>query len=104
MIDWLLATFEVDSGVELTWILVGLGGQLMFTARFLVQWISSERQRKSVIPLAFWFFSIGGGVILLSYAIYRWDPVFMLGQAFGLIVYARNLRLIYVERRDAARG
>lgn len=99
MIDWLMRVFEVENQLELTWIFVGLAGQLLFTARFLVQWITSERQRKSVIPLAFWFFSMGGGIILFSYAVYRWDPVFMLGQSFGLVVYSRNLWLIYAERR-----
>ena len=73
----------------------------MFTARFLVQWIASERAGKSVIPIAFWFFSIGGGVLLLIYALYRRDPVFIAGQAFGVFVYARNL---YFELRDRRPG
>jgi lipid-A-disaccharide synthase-like uncharacterized protein len=77
-----------------TAILVGFLGQLLFTARFLVQWIASERAGKSVIPLAFWFFSLGGGLILLGYAIYRRDPVFIVGQAAGVFIYVRNLMLI----------
>ncbi|MFC2967990.1 lipid-A-disaccharide synthase N-terminal domain-containing protein [Acidimangrovimonas pyrenivorans] len=79
--------------------MVGLCGQLMFTARFLVQWIASERVRRSVVPVMFWYFSIGGGLILLTYAIYRRDPVFMLGQSMGIVIYARNLWLIHAERK-----
>jgi lipid-A-disaccharide synthase-like uncharacterized protein len=90
---------HVNSWTELWWVVVGLAGQLMFSMRFLVQWISSERARKSVMPIAFWYFSIAGGVILLSYAIYRRDPVFVLGQSTGLFIYLRNLYLIYAERR-----
>lgn len=92
--------FHVGSRTELMWVIFGLTAQLMFTARFLVQWIASERVKKSVMPVAFWYFSMIGGVMLLAYAIYRWDPVFMLGQAFGVIVYSRNLLLIHRERRD----
>jgi len=77
------------------WLTIGLLGQALFSARFLVQWIASERRRRSVVPLAFWYFSVGGGVTLLAYAIYRRDPVFILGQGAGLFVYARNLWLIY---------
>ena len=76
------------------WLAVGFLGQAMFTMRFVVQWIHSERQRRSVIPVAFWYFSLGGGVLLLTYAIYRMDPVFILGQAAGLFVYGRNLYFI----------
>src|SRR5690349_16043973 len=65
--------------------------------RFLVQWIASERARASVIPVAFWFFSIGGGVLLLIYALYRRDPVFIAGQALGLVVYVRNLYFIMIN-------
>jgi lipid-A-disaccharide synthase-like uncharacterized protein len=77
------------------WLGIGLLGQALFSARFLVQWIASERRRRSVVPLAFWYFSIGGGLTLLGYAIYRRDPVFILGQGAGLFVYARNLWLIH---------
>jgi lipid-A-disaccharide synthase-like uncharacterized protein len=77
------------------WLGIGLLGQALFSARFLVQWIASERRRRSVVPLAFWYFSVGGGLTLLAYAIYRRDPVFILGQTAGLLVYARNLWLIY---------
>jgi lipid-A-disaccharide synthase-like uncharacterized protein len=77
-----------------TWLLVGLLGQACFSARFLVQWIASERRKRSVVPIHFWYLSVVGGVILLAYAIHRMDPVFILGQAAGLVVYARNLFLI----------
>jgi lipid-A-disaccharide synthase-like uncharacterized protein len=82
------------------WVALGFFAQGMFTARFLVQWIASERAGRSVIPVAFWFFSIGGGALLLVYALYRRDPVFIAGQAFGVFVYARNL---YFELRDRRR-
>lgn len=84
---------------ETLWIAVGFLGQALFTSRFLVQWIASERRGESVIPLAFWWFSILGGLTLLCYALWRLDPVFILGQATGLVVYARNLILIARKRR-----
>ncbi len=80
------------------WLIFGLSGQLCFTMRFVVQWIQSERRHKSVIPISFWIFSLLGSAILLIYAIYRKDPVFILGQAFGFTVYIRNLQLIGKER------
>lgn len=76
------------------WVVLGLVGQLCFGARFLVQWICSEIKKESVIPVAFWYLSILGGGIVLCYAIYRKDPVFILGQSTGVIVYLRNLILI----------
>jgi lipid-A-disaccharide synthase-like uncharacterized protein len=81
-----------------TWLLIGFTGQGLFSLRFLVQWISSERARRSVVPLTFWYFSLAGGALLLIYAIHRRDPVFILGQTTGLFVYARNLHLIRRER------
>jgi lipid-A-disaccharide synthase-like uncharacterized protein len=88
--------------MKLSWgVLVGFVGQLMFTMRFVVQWIASERARKSVFPVAFWFLSIGGGVVLFVYALSIKDPVFILGQGFGVFVYARNLYFVYHERRTA---
>ena len=84
---------------ELAWILVGLGGQVLFMMRFVIQWIVSEKAKRSVIPVAFWWLSIGGAMILLAYAIYRADPVFILGQSLGFFIYARNLWLIHAERR-----
>jgi lipid-A-disaccharide synthase-like uncharacterized protein len=92
------AFLGVRDGVEFAWVMVGLGGQLLFSARFLVQWIASERARKSVMPVVFWHFSMAGGAVLLAYAIWRRDPVFILGQATGVLIYARNLWLIHAER------
>lgn len=83
------------------WLGIGLLGQALFSARFIVQWIASERRKRSVIPVGFWLFSVGGGLTLLAYAIWRRDPVFIIGQGAGLFVYARNLWFIY---RSAARA
>jgi lipid-A-disaccharide synthase-like uncharacterized protein len=80
-------------------VLVGLLGQALFTARFIVQWLASEKEGKSVIPVSFWFLSIGGGTILFAYAIYRRDPVFIIGQGLGIFIYVRNLMLIVQERQ-----
>lgn len=84
------------------WLTIGLLGQALFSARFLVQWIASERRGRSVVPRAFWYFSVGGGLTLLAYAIYKRDPVFILGQGAGLFVYTRNLWLIYRPAPSAA--
>jgi lipid-A-disaccharide synthase-like uncharacterized protein len=86
---------------EHVWIAVGFAGQALFGARFLIQWIRSEMLRRSVIPIAFWYCSLAGGVVLLAYAIWRGDPVFIVGQSMGLVVYSRNLYLIYKARRIA---
>jgi len=84
------------------WVLIGFVAQGLFAMRFLVQWIASERAGRSVIPLAFWLFSIVGGLLLLVYALYRKDPVFIAGQAFGVFVYLRNLHFVLRERKMAA--
>lgn len=84
------------------WVILGFVAQALFTMRFVVQWIASERARQSVIPIAFWFFSIGGGMLLLIYALYRRDPVFIAGQALGLIVYARNLYFILLNGKQTS--
>ena len=89
----------VESGLEMAWVCIGLFGQLMFSARFILQWVASERARRSIVPEAFWYFSVAGGLILLSYAIYRGDPVFILGQSMGLFIYARNIWFIHAEKR-----
>jgi lipid-A-disaccharide synthase-like uncharacterized protein len=81
------------------WIILGFFGQALFTMRFLVQRIASEKAQKSVIPLSFWFFSIGGGALLLVYAIYKGDPVFIVGQGLGVFIYVRNLWLIKNEKK-----
>ena len=84
------------------WVLLGFVAQFFFTMRFVVQWIASERARKSVIPVAFWFFSIGGGALLLVYALYRRDPVFIAGQALGLVVYLRNIYFIILNGKQVS--
>jgi len=85
---------------EMVWIAIGLTGQALFSARFLIQWLSTEKHKRSVIPVAFWYFSIAGGMVLLTYAIYRKDPVFILGQATGIFIYSRNLYFIHKEAKD----
>jgi lipid-A-disaccharide synthase-like uncharacterized protein len=84
------------------WVLLGFVAQFFFTMRFVVQWIASERARKSVMPVAFWFFSVGGGALLLVYALYRKDPVFIAGQALGLLVYLRNVYFIILNGKQVA--
>jgi lipid-A-disaccharide synthase-like uncharacterized protein len=94
-------TFNIDQ----VWLGVGFAGQALFAARFIIQWIRSEMVRRSVIPIAFWYFSLLGGVVLFAYAIHRRDPVFIVGQGAGLVVYGRNLYLIHRARKlDAAAG
>ena len=85
--------------VDWLWLGIGFLGQAMFFMRFFIQWLQSERQRRSVIPVVFWYFSLAGGVLLLAYAIYRKDPVFILGQSTGVLIYMRNLYFITQEKR-----
>lgn len=87
---------------EWLWVSIGFIGQALFSARFIIQWLASERARRSIIPVAFWFFSLVGGATLLAYAIYRRDPVFIAGQGAGLVIYIRNLMLIRREKRHTA--
>jgi len=86
------------SRTEMIWLGVGFLGQGLFSMRFLVQWFRSERVKRSVMPVQFWYFSLAGGVTLLSYAVYKHDPVFIVGQLSGLFIYARNLYFIHHER------
>jgi lipid-A-disaccharide synthase-like uncharacterized protein len=83
------------------WVALGFLAQALFSMRFLVQWIASERAGRSVIPTAFWVFSIGGGVLLFAYSLYRRDPVFIAGQGLGLFIYLRNLYFVLRERGQA---
>lgn len=83
---------------ESWWLLAGFGGQILFMLRFVIQWLHSERHRKSVIPVSFWYFSVAGAVVLLVYSVYRGDPVFISGQLVGVAIYLRNLHLIHAER------
>jgi lipid-A-disaccharide synthase-like uncharacterized protein len=89
---------------ETIWLGIGFCGQALFFMRFLVQWITSEIKKRSVIPVAFWYFSFFGGLTLLAYAIYRRDPVFIIGQSTGSIIYIRNMQLVYKERRASAKN
>jgi len=84
---------------ENIWLIIGFLGQGLFSARFIVQWLKSEREKKSVFPVAFWYFSIAGGVTLLAYAVHRQDPVFIVGQLTGLFIYLRNLYFIIYEHK-----
>lgn len=86
------------------WYVIGFFGQALFTARFLVQWVTSEVKKRSVIPLAFWFLSLAGSLVLLTYAVHRRDPVFIVGQSAGFIIYTRNLTLIKRERAATPAG
>lgn len=96
MIDY----FNQLSNVELLFLIIGFTGQGLFASRFIVQWIYSENKGESVIPLSFWYLSIFGGIGLLIYAIFRKDPVIILGQSFGILIYLRNLILIYKKNNE----
>ncbi len=95
MMQQLLDYFRIESTADLIWLMVGLFAQLMFSMRFIIQWISSERQKKSVVPTAFWWFSLFGGILLLAYGIRRGEPVIILGQSLGIFIYLRNLWFIH---------
>ena len=94
----LLKILSEVNPVDALWLTVGLLGQLMFTARFLVQWWASEKAGRSVVPLAFWYFSILGSLIVLAYGIHKLDPVIIIGQLPGTVIYARNLWLLRKEK------
>lgn len=96
LIDWFYTVFVEQFNF---WIVLGFVAQFMFMMRFVIQWIASERVGRSIVPVAFWFFSVAGGALLLVYAIQRQDPVFIAGQGLGLIIYFRNLWLIFREKR-----
>ncbi|MCG6866419.1 MAG: lipid-A-disaccharide synthase N-terminal domain-containing protein [Thiogranum sp.] len=84
------------------WLVLGFAGQALFSARFLVQWVYSERHKQSLIPTAFWYFSLAGGATLFTYALHIGDPVFVLGQSVGVLIYSRNLYFIHKQRRQLA--
>jgi lipid-A-disaccharide synthase-like uncharacterized protein len=96
----LAAWWASVSTTELIWLMVGFVAQIMFSMRFILQWIASERAKKSIVPEVFWYFSLAGGVLLFAYAVYRLDPVFMLGQGMGLFIYARNIQLIWQQKQS----
>jgi len=89
---------------EQFWLSVGFLGQAFFSMRFIVQWVASERHKDSVFPVAFWFFSLAGGLTLFTYALHRLDPVFVLGEATGVLIYLRNLHLIWLKQRSRKSG
>ena len=91
----------MGSTESVLWIGIGFVGQALFSARFFVQWLASERAKRSIVPLAFWYFSLVGGIVLLSYAVHKRDPVFIVGQATGVFVYLRNLYLLRSGRQKA---
>tara|TARA_A100001011_G_C14321313_1_gene850821 strand:- start:11007 stop:11297 length:291 start_codon:yes stop_codon:yes gene_type:complete len=91
--------FNNLTNIEILFLTIGFLGQGIFASRFIVQWIYSEKEGKSVIPIVFWYLSILGGIGLLTYAIFRKDPVIILGQSFGIFIYLRNLFLIYKNKR-----
>lgn len=98
----LLQFFDTTSFLGLIWVAIGFAGQFVFMGRMLVQWWASEKQRRSVVPVAFWWMSLAGGSMVLAYFVWRRDPVGIFGQAMGWIIYARNLWLIYRPHEQAA--
>lgn len=98
----LMEAFHVETTTDAIWVGIGMFGQIMFTMRFLIQWIASERSGRSVVPVAFWYYSLAGGLVLLIYGIKRGEPVIILGQATGLAIYARNIVMIHQEQRALA--
>lgn len=89
-----------DISVETIWLIIGFAGQGLFFMRFIVQWLASEKAKQSVVPVAFWYFSIGGALILFAYALHRQDPVFFTGQALALMIYTRNLYFIHKNKEN----
>ncbi len=92
--------FNSLTSIEIFFLIIGFLGQALFASRFIVQWLYSEKLGKSAIPIQFWYLSIFGGIGLLIYAIFRKDPVIILGQSFGLFIYLRNLILIYRKNNE----
>jgi lipid-A-disaccharide synthase-like uncharacterized protein len=101
--NWIFRTLNITSWTSVVWIGIGLLGQLAFSGRMILQWIVSEKKRQSIITESFWWFSLFGAVTLFSYFVWRQDPIGILGQASGIVIYMRNLRLIYKHKRRVAR-
>ena len=99
LIEGFSAWYNGLSTKELIWIIVGFVAQFMFMMRFIMQWIYSERARRSIVPEVFWYFSLLGGALLLAYAIHRTDPVFIAGQSLGLLICSRNIYFIWREKK-----
>ncbi len=102
--NWVFRRLNITSWASMIWVAIGFGGQLAFSGRMVIQWLSSEKRRESHVPTAFWVWSLVGSVMLFCYFIWRQDPVGVLGQCTGVVVYARNLRLIYKAQRRRARA
>ncbi|KQS74107.1 lipid A biosynthesis protein [Rhizobium sp. Leaf384] len=96
----ILVFFGIESPTDLAWLIVGLFAQTMFSLRFIIQWLRSEKEKRSVIPHAFWWFSLFGGLTLLAYGLHRREPVLILGQVMGVVIYGRNIVLIHRSRGD----
>lgn len=101
MLEKLLSWWGALTPLDLMWLGIGLTGQVMFSARWIVQWVASEKSRRSTMPELFWYLSFAGGLLVLSYGLYRMDPVIILGQ-FGVLIYARNLMLLKREKSERA--
>jgi lipid-A-disaccharide synthase-like uncharacterized protein len=101
--NFVFRMFNVTSWASMAWVAVGLGGQIAFFGRMAVQWVVSERQRQSVVPPVFWYLSLGGGIALFAYFVWRQDLVGVLGQTSGIVIYGRNIRLLAKQRRRDAR-
>lgn len=101
--NWMFRLFNITSWWSLAWIAVGFAGQIAFSGRTLIQWIVSEKSRQSVVPAVFWWLSLIGGIMLFAYFAWRQDVVGVLGQSTGIVIYARNLRLIFKHNRRLAR-
>ena len=100
----MISFFQDLNTTEIVFLIIGFTGQGLFASRFIVQWIYSEKKGESSIPLVFWYLSIFGGIGLLTYAIFRKDPVIILGQLFGIFIYLRNLILIYNKKNNKNGG
>ncbi len=100
MIDALAQWWAERTTAEVVWLAIGFTAQAMFSMRFIIQWIASEKARASVMPEMFWYFSLAGGLMLFAYAIHRVDPVFILGQGMGLLIYTRNIWFIWQGKKQ----
>ncbi len=99
MLQSLASWFDKQSATELTWLAIGFLAQAMFMMRFVIQWVASEKVKRSIVPETFWYFSMGGGLMLLAYSVWRMDPVYILGQALGTVIYARNIYFIWTHKQ-----
>jgi lipid-A-disaccharide synthase-like uncharacterized protein len=100
--EWLHLKELLADPRQTIWVLVGFFGQFMFMMRFVYQWIASERAKRSVVPEIFWYFSLGGGLIVFAYAIHKQDPVFIVGQGLGVFIYLRNIYFVWRHKASAS--